>query len=89
MKTRICIPYDLLFNSKIEQYTAQVVEFYVVILLSSTPIIFLDKVNFKPLNYDDSLSFNIQLQNRIIEVIQLLQLGKFSSQRRFKGGYSF
>ena len=49
----------------------------------------LEIVRFTLLNYRKSPIFNLQLQNRIIEVIQLLKPGKFSPLGGFEGGFSF
>ena len=47
------------------------------------------KVRFKPSNYHKSLIFNLQLRNRITEVIQLFKPGKFRPLGGFEGDFPF
>ena len=47
------------------------------------------KVQFTPSNYHKSPIFNLQLQNRITETIQVLEPDKFSTLGGFEGGFLF
>jgi hypothetical protein len=49
----------------------------------------LEKIRFTPVNYYKSPIFNLQLQNRITETIQLSKPGKFGPLDGFKDGFSF
>jgi len=45
------------------------------------------KVQFTPTNYNKTPFFNLQLQNRITEILRLLKPDKFNPLSGFEGGF--